>query len=102
MATLRKKKGHSYTRFYDPSRTPVREEIALRTTYKSVAVAVLCEKEEAYAQGTFDPWAPGETPRTEAMTVQEATDAFLESRRNRRPWTLRGYRTSGWRGFPKT
>ncbi len=93
MATLRKKKGHYYARFYDPKRTPTRKEIALRTTYKSVAVAALREKEEAYAQGKFDPWTPGEMQRMEAMTVKEAAEAFLESRSNRRPWTVRGYRS---------
>ena len=93
MATLRKKKGHYYARFYDPSRTPARKEISLRTTYRSVAQVALREKEDAFARGTFDPWASKATPQNRPMTLQEAGEAFLEARKHLREWTLRGYRS---------
>lgn len=35
MASLRKKSGHYFARFYDSSRSPKQKEKALRTTRKS-------------------------------------------------------------------
>ena len=37
MASMRKKKGNYYARFYDKRRTPKRKEVPLRTTRKDVA-----------------------------------------------------------------
>lgn len=92
MATLRKKGRYYYARFYDASRKPSRKEVALGTTYKDAAKAKLREKEVAYAQGEWDPWAPEQGP-VRALTVKKAAERFLESKSHRRPVTVRNYKT---------
>ena len=79
MASLRKKSGHYYARFYDSNRSPKQKEKALRTTRKSVARKRLVEWEEAYEEGDFDPWNGGWQRRHE--TVEDSVEEFLEAKR---------------------
>jgi integrase len=91
MASLRKKSGHYYARFYDKNRSPKRKEISLRTTRKDVAEPRLRKWERAYAEGQFDPWNGGWLAEHKSFT--EAKDAFLELKmeEGRRPNTLSAY-----------
>ena len=59
MASLRKKSGHYYARFYDSNRSPKQKELALKTTRKSNARSKLVKWEKAYEEGKFDPWKGG-------------------------------------------
>lgn len=100
MATLRKKGRYYYARFYDPTQTPSRKEVALRTTYKSAAIVALREKEEAYAKGDFDPWSGANEYIPGAISVQEAILDFLHTCRHKRPWTQKKYASylKQWKG----
>jgi integrase len=91
MASLRKKSGHYYARFYDPNRSPKRKEKALRTTRKSVARKRLVKWEKAYDEGDFDPWKGGWL--VENDTVEAAIDRFLEKKEKDglQESTLNGY-----------
>jgi integrase len=79
MASLRKKSGHYYARFYDSNRSPKQKEKALRTTRKSVARKRLVKWEEAYEEGDFDPWRGGWLIENE--TVPDAVERFLDAKR---------------------
>ena len=91
MASMRKKKGHYYARFYDRRRSPKRKEISLRTTRKDVARRRLSEWERLYERGEFDPWKPvGRGP--ERLSVEDAAERFLKARSHLRQRTLDTYR----------
>jgi site-specific recombinase XerD len=92
MASLRKKSGHYYARFYDANRSPKQKEKALRTTRKSVARKRLVKWERAYEEGEFDPWRGGWL--IENDTVPDAVERFLndKERDGLRPNTLSSYR----------
>jgi len=79
MASLRKKSGHYYARFYDANRSPKQKELALKTTRKSVARKRLVKWEEAYEEGDFDPWRGGWLIENE--TVPDAVERFLDAKR---------------------
>jgi integrase len=79
MASLRKKSGHYYARFYDSNRSPKQKELALKTTRKSNARSKLVEWEKAYEEGEFDPWNGGWQRRY--ATVEDAVEEFLEAKR---------------------
>jgi len=79
MASLRKKSGHYYARFYDSNRSLKQKEKALCTTRKSVARKRLVEWEKAYEEGDFDPWRGGWLIENE--TVPDAVERFLDARR---------------------
>jgi len=92
MASLRKKSGHYYARFYDPNRSPKQKEKALRTTRKSVARKRLVKWEQAYEEGEFDPWQGGWL--VEHKGLDDAADAFIEAKEEAglRPNTIEVYR----------
>ena len=79
MASLRKKSGHYYARFYDSNRSPKQKELALKTTRKDNARKKLVKWERAYEEGEFDPWNGGWQRRHEA--VGDAVEEFLEAKR---------------------
>jgi integrase len=91
MASLRKKSGHYYARFYDSNRSPKQKELALKTTRKSNARKKLVKWEEAYEKGEFDPWKGGWLK--EHQTLSDASDAFIEAKENAglRPNTIEAY-----------
>ena len=91
MASLRKKSGHYYARFYDSSRSPKQKELALKTTRKSNARKKLVKWEKAYEEGDFDPWRGGWL--IEHKTLDEAADAFIEAKEEAglRPNTIEAY-----------
>ena len=90
MASMRKKSGHYYARFYDKHRSPKRKELALQTTRKDVARRRLTEWERMYEKGEFDPWADGTGP--EKLTVEAALERFMEAKAHLRPRTVQTYR----------
>jgi len=79
MASLRKKSGHYYARFYDSNRSPKQKELALKTTRKDNARKKLVKWEKGYEEGEFDPWNGGWQRRHE--TVEDAVEEFLEAKR---------------------
>lgn len=92
MARLRKINGRYYAYFYDRDRTPKEKSYPLGVSLKSAAQDLLRRKERAYARGEFDPWHP--TEARAALSVKQAFDAFVESRRERcRPATVETYDT---------
>ena len=91
MASLRKKSGRYYARFYDKRRSPKRKEIALGCTRKDVARRRLTKWEQQYEKGTFDPWNPDAGP--DALTLREAEEEFMNSRSHLRPETIKSYRS---------
>ena len=92
MASMRKKKGNYYARFYDKRRSPKRKEVPLRTTRKDVARRRLSEMERKFERGAFDPWTPESGP--EKLTVGEALERFLEAKAHLRPSTLDDYQVN--------
>ena len=91
MASLRKKKGRYYARFYDPSRSPTRKERSLRTTRKDVAKPRLREWEKAYAEGRFDPWSGGWLIQHKKFSAAEAAFLNLKKQEGARPNTISAY-----------
>jgi integrase len=91
MASLRKKSGYYYARFYDSNRSSKQKELALKTTRKSNARKKLVKWEKAYEEGEFDPWKGGWL--IEHKTLSEAADAFIEAKKNAglRPNTIEVY-----------
>ena len=91
MASLRKKSGHYYARFYDSNRSPKQKEIALKTTRKDNARKKLVKWQKAYEEGDFDPWNGGWL--VEHKTLSDAADAFIETKENAglRPNTIEVY-----------
>jgi len=92
MASMRKKKGHYYARFYDKHRSPKRKELALGTSRKDVARRKLSDLERQHREGTFDPWNP-DRAAPERLTVEQAKKAFMQSRSHLRPKSRREYRS---------
>lgn len=89
MASMRKKNGNYYARFYDKRRRPKRKEIALRTTRKDVARRRLTKLEKEWERGIFDPWNPD--AGGDALSVEKAVKQFLKSREHLRPDSQKGY-----------
>ena len=91
MASLRKKSGHYYARFYDSNRSPKQKELALKTTRKDNARKKLVKWQKAYEEGDFDPWNGGWL--VEHKTLSDAADAFIETKENAglRPNTIEAY-----------
>lgn len=92
MASLRKKSGRYYARFYDKRRSPKRKEIALGCTRKDVARRRLSKWERQFEKGMFDPWNPDAGP--DALSLEEAQEAFMKSRSHLRPDTVKAYRSA--------
>jgi integrase len=82
--------GTFYAQFYDSKRNPNRKRFSLRTSTKRTARRKLTELEDAYVEGTFDPWStdsrksdpfnydrPAEENNT---TVSEAIERFAETK----------------------
>jgi integrase len=91
MASLRKKSGRYYARFYDKRRTPKRKETSLQTTRKDVARRRLTRLERRHEKGEFDPWKP-DSARGGRLSVVDALERFLESKSHLRTSTLDTYR----------
>lgn len=91
-ASIRKRRGKYYARFYDSSKEPSRKEVALYTSRKSVAKKKLRRMEDGWADGSYDPWAGGWLKGNE--TLQNAADEFLEAKKRAglRPNTIEAYR----------
>jgi integrase len=91
MASLRKKSGHYYARFYDSSRSPKQKELALKTTRKSNARKKLVKWEKAFEEREFDPWNGGWLK--EHKTLADAAETFIESKEEAglRPNTIEVY-----------
>lgn len=89
MASIRKKNGNYYARFYDKRRRPKRKEIPLRTTRKDVARRRLTKLEKEWEKGIFDPWNPDDGGN--AVSVEKAVKQFLKSREHLRPDSQKGY-----------
>lgn len=93
MATLRKINGNYYAYFYDRHRDPMRKSYPLGVTQKRAAKKKKDRLEEAWAEGTFDPWNPNSTP-FEHLTLNEAVSRFLEDKEGSvRESTLDQYRS---------
>jgi integrase len=92
MASLRKKSGHYYARFYDANRSPKQKELALKSTRKSNARKKLVKWEKGYEEGEFDPWKGGWL--TEHKRLSNAADAFIEAKEDAglRPNTIEVYK----------
>ena len=96
MASLRKKSGHYYARFYDRNCRPKRKELAPGCTRKDVARRKLHDLERRFEKGKFDPWNP--SCGVERLTVKEGLEKFLEAKSHLRASTRKNYRTrlSAW------
>jgi len=92
MASLRKKSGRYYARFYDRNRSPKRKELALQTTRKDVARRRLHDMERRYEKGDFDPWDPT-SGSPENLSLEEAKEQFIEARSHLREATVTEYRS---------
>lgn len=90
-ARLRKlgKKGNYYAVFYNGKRTPKETSVPLGTTLKSAAMKKYTRLVEDYEQGRRDLWAPDKGP--ERLTVKQAVERFMESRRHLRTKSLKAY-----------
>lgn len=85
------KNDYYYARLTDPSRSPKRTEVALRTRRKRIARKRATHLEEQYERGEIDPWT--RKPRFEHLTVEEAVEQFLNAKAGTvRDSTLRTYR----------
>jgi site-specific recombinase XerD len=91
MAYLRKINGSYYAYFYDRERRPKKKSYPLGVSLKSAADAKRKRLEQQWAEGTFDPWNP-EEGQTEALTVLEGIDRFLEAKEHLRDSTVDTYR----------
>ena len=89
--SLRKKSGRYYVRFYDKHRTPKRKEVSLGTSRKSVARPEMRKREQAYAEGKYDPWGSGWLVSDKVLS--NAADAFIQSKKaaGLRPNTISVY-----------
>lgn len=90
MAYLRKINGRYYAYFYDRERTPKKKSYPLGVSLKSAADAKRKRLEKEWAEGSFDPWNPEET-QTEALTVPEGIDRFLDAKDHLRDSTVDTY-----------
>jgi len=84
------KKGNYYLYFRDPDRSPKDKSYPLKTTSKREAKRRKRKVERKVFDGEFDPWNPDDSPAH--LTLEEAKEAFLESKSNLRPKTLDTYR----------
>ena len=91
MASIRKKSGRYYARFYDKRRSPKRKELALGTSRKDVARRKLSDLERQHREGSFDPWDP-DTGGTDRLTLDEAAEQFMQSRSHLRDETRDAYK----------
>lgn len=89
MAHLRLKGKRYYAEFYDPDRHPKRKWISLNTSDKRTAQQKLTKLERQFAMELKDPW----TMRTdqEGVTIKDAKDQFLRSRKGRSKKTIENY-----------
>ena len=101
MASLHKKKGRYFLQFFDASKRVKRKTIALKTGDRRTALTLKAFHEAEFALGRWSPW---ESPQNalrrsqtthegvELRSVQEAVEAFLESRAGCRQATRDHYR----------
>ena len=101
MASLIKKKGRYFLQFFDAGKRVKRKTIALKTGDKRTALTSKAFHEAEFALGKWSPWespqnALRRSQETEGRqgprTVQEAVEAFLESRAGCRQTTREHYR----------
>lgn len=101
MASLLKKKGRYFLQFFDSGKRVKRKTIALKTGDKRTALTLKAFHEAEFALGKWSPWespqnALRRSQETEGCqgprTVQEAVEAFLESRAGCRQTTREHYR----------
>lgn len=101
MATLIKQKSWYSLQFYNPTKSPVRKKIALRTSKKGEALKVKALLESRYLNGQIDPWTMVLRPPDWGLStdsshwwrqVGEAVEAFLQSRKGCRKATQDHYR----------
>ena len=101
MASLLKKKGRYFLQFFDAGKRVKRKTIALKTGDKRTALTLKAFHEAEFALGKWSPWespqnALRRSQETEGRqgprTVQEAVEAFLESRAGCRQTTRDHYR----------
>ncbi len=94
MATLLKRGDWYHLAFYDLTRQPARKQVPLRTKSEHEAVRLQVRLEDAYATGSFDPWAA--TPHTRRASndrLEAAAEAFIATRSNLSPYTIKKYRS---------
>ena len=101
---MQKINGRYYAYFYDKNRTPERKSFALGFSRKTPAQKYYRRIEEAYGEGTFDPWLDDpwiDGERVTPIPVKEAIEKFLDAKRkeNRRPATIDTYQQQlgAWR-----
>ena len=78
MATIRKVSGKYYARFYERGRDPKRKTWPLRTSRQDVARKRCNKLEEAFREGTFDPWKGGYLK--ENINLSGAIEQFLQEK----------------------
>lgn len=86
--------GHFYAQFYDGHRRPQRKTVPLKTKRRRTAERALHRYEEAYALGTFDPWAPPPECHEvdDLSTLGAAVSAYLLSCSHLKPKTIQSYK----------
>ena len=96
MPSLHKKGkgGFYYAVFKDVTKQPKEKWVPLKVTLKSAAILKFNDLQRRWADPNdpFDPWLP-KAAVVRTLTIQEAVEAFLESRSHRRSWTQRKYRS---------
>lgn len=93
MASLFKRGDSYYLSFYNSHQRPKRKQVPLKTRSKRTAEQLQRRMEDAYALGEYNPWCDEielDTPKL--GTLSEAIDAFMESRANLRPATIKKYK----------
>jgi integrase len=85
VASLIDRSGTYYAQFYSSERSPSRKRFSLRTKRKREARQKLTELEQAFGDGTFDPWTDNpfdyEAPSDGPLTVVDAIGQFTEAKR---------------------
>ena len=93
MARPIKIRGWYHLRFFDRTRRPNRKSVALRTQKKKQAEDFAADLQRRWLLGEYDPWTDSPfLQRKGADSLVDATEAFLESRSDLRPASLRSYR----------
>lgn len=91
MAGLIKHGGWYYAQFFSKHKSPQRKQVALKTQRKRVAEQLKRQLEDAFSLGKFDPWSEQEPDTLTALGA--AVDAFVKTRSNLSPHSVRKYTT---------
>ena len=91
MASLYKRGGVYYLAFHDARRLPQRKIVSVRVSSLRAAQKRASHLLIDYERGEYDPWAPTERKKTQALGA--AATAFIQTRRNLSKQSVAKYRS---------